>query len=319
MKIWMKRILMFALVNVLVMVTISFLFAFFGFGSIRADGGAMPLGPIMLMSVVVGFSGSLISLMLSRVMAKWTMGVKIIEPGNATSDERALVEMVHRFSKAAELPEMPEVGIYDSPEMNAFATGPTKSRSLVAVSTGLLRQMNRNEVEGVIAHEVAHIANGDMVTMSLIQGVVNTFVVAISWIISIAVSNALRSNDREGGGSSPMVTHGVRMLCEIVLGILGVIAVNAFSRWREYRADAGGARLGGKENMIAALKALQARFEPLDNRGEASLATMKISHPGGVMGLFMTHPPLQKRIEALQASRVKSDLEYVKVRQDRSL
>ncbi|MBX9767134.1 MAG: M48 family metalloprotease, partial [Bdellovibrionales bacterium] len=183
----------------------------------------------------------------------------------------------------------------------------------------LLRQMNRAEVEGVVAHEVAHIANGDMVTMTLIQGVVNTFVVAISWVISIAVSNALRSNDREGGSTSPWIRHGVRMVCEIVLGILGVIAVNYFSRWREYRADAGGARLGGKDKMIAALKALQARFEPLDNRGEASLATMKISSPGSMMGLFMTHPPLQKRIEALEASRVKSDLEYVKVRQDRSL
>jgi heat shock protein HtpX len=319
MKIWIKRLAMFALVNVLVMVTISFIFAFFGVGSVRGDGTSIPLGPIMLMSVIIGFAGSIISLLLSRIMAKWTMGVKVVDPLTATGDEKALVEMIHRFAKTAELPKMPEVGIYESPEMNAFATGPTKSRSLVAVSSGLLRQMNRSEVEGVVAHEVAHIANGDMVTMTLIQGVVNTFVVAISWVISIAVTNALRSNDREGGGSNPWIRHGVRILCEIVLGIFGVIAVNAFSRWREFRADAGGARLGGKEKMIAALKALQARFEPLDNRGDA-IATFKISGgTGKMMGLFMTHPPLQKRIEALEASRVKSDLEYVKVRQDRSL
>jgi heat shock protein HtpX len=198
---------------------------------------------------------------------------------------------------------MPEVGYYESPEINAFATGPSKNNSLVAVSTGLLTQMNRSEVEGVLAHEVAHIANGDMVTMTLIQGVVNAFVMFFARILAFAISNIFRKNDDEG--PSFMVQMVATIVLEIVFSILGSIVVAYFSRWREYRADAGGAKFAGKENMIGALEKLRRTLDSA-NEPEApkAMMSMKISSkPNGFMSLFSSHPPLEQRIEALKANR----------------
>jgi heat shock protein HtpX len=190
---------------------------------------------------------------------------------------------------------MPEVGVYQSPELNAFATGPTKSRALVAVSTGLLESMDRAQLEGVLGHELTHVANGDMVTMTLIQGVVNAFVMFLARVVAFVYSR-----DSEGRQSRGM-QYLIVVVCEILFGLLGSIVVAAFSRWREYRADAGGARLAGREKMIAALQELQRRYEPYD--AQRAYATLKIAgKSGGFVALFASHPPLEKRIAALRAS-----------------
>ena len=197
---------------------------------------------------------------------------------------------------------MPQVGIYESPEVNAFATGPTKSRSLVAVSTGLLRSMNKNEVEGVLAHEIAHVANGDMVTMTLIQGVVNAFVMFLARIAAFAVGQALasRGGDREDSAPSPILNWVMVIVFEILFGLIGAMIVASFSRWREFRADAGGAKLAGRENMRAALMKLRSYTERIDNEHQ-SIAALKISgRPGGFLALFSTHPPLEERIRRLE-------------------
>jgi heat shock protein HtpX len=242
--------------------------------------------------------GAFISLGLSKVMAKWTMGVKVIDPASAEPGARELVNTVHNLARAAGLPKMPEVGVYDSPEVNAFATGPTRSRALVAVSTGLLQRMGQREVEGVLGHEITHVANGDMVTMTLVQGVINVFVMFFARVIAFAVVQFMRG-DRDRGGSWGL-QYLITFVLEIVLSLLGAIAVSAFSRWREFRADAGGARLAGRESMISALQALQRSTELVDTRQQA-LATLKIAGKrGGLALLFASHPPLEERIERLR-------------------
>jgi len=246
--------------------------------------------------LIWGLGGAFISLALSRVMAKWMMGVQII-PENAPQPElRWLVETVHHLSRKSGLTTMPEVGIYDSPEVNAFATGPSRNRALVAVSSGLLSRMDRNQAAGVLAHEVAHVVNGDMVTMTLIQGVVNAFVMFIARVIAFAVSMQVREESRY------MVQFMVTIVLQILLSILGMIVVAYFSRIREYRADRGGADLAGRDSMVSALQALQ-NTTALVTAGEehASLATLKISGKrGGFAALFSTHPPLEDRIRRLQ-------------------
>lgn len=293
-----KRIGYFLITNILVILTIQILVfvlqSFFGIDIYAAAGG---YGGIILISLVFGMGGSFISLMISKTMAKSMMGVQIV---NENSQYGEVVKMVHHFAKQAGLSKMPEVGIYNSPEVNAFATGPSKSNSLVAVSTGLLQRMDRDEVEGVLAHEVAHIQNGDMVTMTLIQGVVNAFVIFFSRILA----NAIASGDDENEGASPFMYFALVIALEIAFGILGSIVVAFFSRTREYRADRGGAELAGRDKMIRALQRLQAQFEsgPIDKRGDA-LQTLKISNRGtGLMALLSTHPSLDKRIKALQGS-----------------
>jgi heat shock protein HtpX len=297
---WVKRILLFSLVNIAMMVTISFVLALLGVGPYLNARG-LDYGALMMFCLVWGMAGAFLSLALSRVMAKWSMGVEVIDP-NAPGEAGELVRTVHNLARAARLPKMPEVGIYDSPEVNAFATGPTKARSLVAVSSGLLRTMNKAEAEGVLAHEIAHVANGDMVTLTLIQGVVNAFVMFLARIAAFAIQSALsnRDNDEErhpvGGG---WAYHLTVMAFEIVLGIFGAMIVAGFSRWREFRADAGGARLAGREKMRAALQRLQAYSERVDDSQQA-LAAFKISgHRGGFMALLATHPPLEERIRRL--------------------
>lgn len=261
---------------------------------------------LMAFCLVWGMSGAFISLALSRMMAKWMMGVQVIDPSVADPRLRELVSMVYRLSDQAGLPARPEVGFYESSEVNAFATGPTKSRSLVAVSTGLLNRMNRDEVEGVIGHEIAHVANGDMVTMTLLQGVINAFVMFLARIIGFAIANATRSNEDER--PSYFLQTMVTMVLEIFLSILGSIVVAWFSRWREFRADKGGASLAGRGKMIAALQALKSlheigpRYEP---ENEKAIAAFKISsRRGGFLALFSTHPDLDDRIAALKAAQI---------------
>ncbi|MEK3732895.1 MULTISPECIES: protease HtpX [Paenibacillus] len=291
-----KRIFFFILTNILVLVTISIILSLLGIGGYINEQGGLNMGSLLAFSAVIGFTGAFISLAMSRWMAKKMMNVQVLDPhGNLSSEERELVEMVDRLSKAAGLMHMPEVGIYDSPEVNAFATGPSKKRSLVAVSTGLLDNMDRDAVEGVVAHEVAHIANGDMVTMTLLQGVVNTFVVFLSRIAAWAASRLVKEE------LAPIVHFIAVIVFQIAFSILGSMVVMAYSRYREYHADRGGADLAGKDKMVHALQSLKAYMNQA-NEGEASsLATLKISSGKKRMMLFSSHPDLDDRIQRLQA------------------
>jgi heat shock protein HtpX len=301
-----KRILLFVLTNVLVIATISIALSLLGIRPYLTRSG-LDLPALAGFCFVYGFSGALISLALSRQMAKWMQGVMVIDPRDPR-EFSWLVQTVHELARKAELPAMPEVGVYDSPEVNAFATGPTRARSLVAVSRGLLSQMSRNEIEGVLGHEIAHIQNGDMVTMTLIQGVVNAFSMFLARVIAFAVAQAMSSRDEEGD-VSPMVFHVVAMICDIFLTILGSVVVCWFSRQREFRADAGSSRLtGGIRKMKAALEGL-GNLQGMPTEAQPSMATMKISSGGNggrssgrlaYFSLFSTHPPLSERIARLE-------------------
>jgi heat shock protein HtpX len=283
----MKRIALFLLTNILVVLTISILLQVLGVGNYVTSQG-LNYTDLMVFCLLWGMTGSLFSLAISRISAKMMMGIQVID---RNSPELGWVySMVEDLSRKAGLPTTPEVGIYQSPEVNAFATGPTKRRALVAFSTGLLNSMNRNEVEGVAGHEIAHIANGDMVTMTLLQGVINAFVMFFARVIAWAISQ--NSRDENRGASTYMITF----LLEMVLGILGMLVVCAFSRYREFKADRGGARYAGKQDMIAALERLAANQRRYDQ--QPALAAFKIS--GGPGAWFSTHPPLEKRIEALR-------------------
>ena len=292
-----KRIGFFILTNILIMVTISIILNVLGIGSYVNEFG-LSVPNLLAFCLIWGMAGAFISLLLSRQMAKWTMGVQIVNPSTVSGVEGELVEMVRRLSNSARIP-MPEVGIYESPEINAFATGPTKKRSLVAVSTGLLNNMDRNEVEGVIGHEISHISNGDMVTMVLIQGVVNAFAMFLSRIISYFVSTMVKEE------MEYLVRIVLTIVLDIVFSILGSIVVAYFSRRREFAADLGSAKIAGKARMIAALQALQRTINaPADNRGEA-MASLKIStHKKGFLHLFSTHPSLEDRIAALEKAAI---------------
>lgn len=295
-----KRIFLFLAVNLLVITTITLVLGLLRVGQYFPQGGLAGLAVICL---VWGFTGALISLALSRVMAKWMMGVQVIPADTSDPGLRGLVDMVHDLARQAGLPKLPEVGIYESDEVNAFATGPTKSRALVAVSTGLLQRMGSREVEGVLGHEVTHIANGDMVTMTLLQGVINSFVLFLSRILAFVVAQALRSRDDDRGGG--WMQFLLAQLFQIVLSVLGFIVVCWFSRQREFRADAGGARLAGRQNMISALQALEALHDPEAARAAAAhsqaFQSLKISGSGGgLMALFATHPPIEERIARLE-------------------
>ncbi len=291
---WVKRIGLFVVVNILIITTISIVLNLLGVKPYITEQG-IDYNALMVFCLIWGMGGAFISLGLSRIMAKMLMRVKVIDPRSATGTQKEIVDMVYRYSKAAGISKMPEVGIYDSPEINAFATGPTKNRSLVAVSTGLLNRMDRDQVEGVIGHEVAHIANGDMVTMTLIQGIMNAFVMFLARVIAFAVSQNVKQENRF------IVQFVTIIVLQILLSILGSIVVSYFSRAREFRADAGGARLAGREKMISALKGLQGTLGRVDNE-QAAFATLKISGKkgGGLMALLSTHPPLEERIRRLE-------------------
>ena len=285
------RLLLFLATNVAVLVVISVVFRLLGIDSLLAQNGVdLDLNALLVYSAIIGFSGSLISLFLSKSMAKHGMGVRLIEqPRNAT--EQWLADTVARLAEQAGV-GMPEVGIFEGAP-NAFATGWNRNDALVAVSTGLLQTMNRDEVEAVLAHEMSHVANGDMVTLTLIQGVVNTFVVFLSRIIGHIIDRVVLKNER-GHGIGFFVTS---LVAQVVLGILASMIVMWFSRWREYRADAGAAQLAGRHKMIAALQRLQQAHatEPLPDE----MAAFGITG-GRVAALFASHPPLEARIAALQ-------------------
>ena len=287
----MKRILLFVLTNLAVMITLSIVLGLLGFTGYLTPGG-LDYSALMAFALVWGMGGAFISLAMSRWMAKTAMGVQLVDGRTGQSELDWLYQTVEHLTRKANLP-MPEVGIYDSPEVNAFATGPSKKRSLVAVSTGLLRSMRREEVEGVLAHEVAHIQNGDMVTMTLIQGVVNAFVI----FFARAIANIVRQMVDER--ISHLVFFAVSLVLDIALGILGMMVVAWFSRAREYRADAGAAVLSSRGNMIAALQRL-AQNKGLVDDSQPAYATMKINGGRGFMSLISTHPPLESRIAALQ-------------------
>ncbi len=295
-----KRIFLLLATNLLVVLTLSVIMQALGIGRYLHGYGANYSG-LFLACLVWGFGGAFFSLAISRIVAKMSMGVQVIDP-RQPGQFADLVETVHALAQKAGLPAMPEVGVYQSPEVNAFATGPTRSRALVAVSTGLLARMDKHALEGVLGHEIAHVANGDMVTMTLLQGVINAFVMFFARIIAAALSSRGRDRD-EGvgfGGNFLLV-----MVLEMALGGLGMFVVAWFSRRREYRADAGGAAFAGREKMIGALQSLQRAFGRHDAEdGRApGLATMKISgRPGGLMALLSTHPPLEDRIARLQES-----------------
>ena len=295
----MKRIMLFVVTNLAIMVTLSIVLSLLGFtGYVGRDGG-IDYTALMVFCLVWGMGGAFISLAMSRAIAKWTMGVQLVDGRSGQPDLDWMYATVHRLTQQAQLP-MPEVGFYDSPEVNAFATGPSKSKSLVAVSSGLLRTMRREEVEGVLAHEVAHIQNGDMVTMTLIQGVVNAFVMFLARIIAFAIRQG--SDER----NAYFFSWIVMIVLEIVFGIIGMFVVAWFSRAREFRADAGGAALAGRGNMIAALRRLMQSKELVDN-SEPALATLKINGKrSSWMMLASTHPPLEDRIRALEELRTQN-------------
>ena len=291
---WAKRVGLFVGTNLLIVLTITTVTSLLGIQPYLSSKG-IDLRALAIFCLLWGFGGAFVSLAISKISAKWMMGVTVIDPMTRDAGERWLIDTVHRLAKSAGLPAMPQVGIYESAEVNAFATGPSKSRSLVAVSSGLLRNMNSNEAEGVLGHEVAHIANGDMVTMTLIQGVVNSFVMFFARVIAWTVSQFVDERMRH------WVHFGAVILFEIIFSILGMLVVAAFSRAREYRADAGGATLAGRANMIAGLKKLKHTLE-LSDDAQPSLATLKISaaKSGGLLAWLSTHPDLDDRIRRLE-------------------
>ncbi|TAN53822.1 MAG: protease HtpX [Methylococcaceae bacterium] len=295
------RILLFLLTNIAIMVVVGLLFHLLGLGQFMQQRGVgLNLTHLLIVSAFMGMTGSFISLFISKWMAKRSMGVFVIErPSNPT--ETWLVETVRRLSKQAGI-GMPEVGIFDSHEPNAFATGASRDNALVAVSSGLLHNMNQSEVEAVLGHEISHVANGDMVTMTLIQGVVNTFVYFLATIAGYVVDRTLlRSDNEESGGFGPAY-YITQMVAQIVLGILASMIVMWFSRWREFRADAGGASLAGRAKMIAALHALQRAKDPTEMPAEMMAFGIR-GGGNGWMELFMSHPPLEKRIAALESGQ----------------
>jgi len=293
-----KRVGLLLITNLIVMATIITILSVLGIGNYLTPYG-IDYRALAIFSLVWGMGGALISLAMSRFMAKRMMGVQVIDSTVTDPRLRGLVQQVHQLAQAAGLPT-PEVGIYQSPEPNAFATGPSKSRSLVAVSTGLLERMSAKEVAGVLSHEMAHIANGDMVTMTLVQGVVNAFAIFLARVIAYAVVRAM--SDRENGrGFSYGIYFLVHIVLEIAFMFLGSIVIAWFSRFREFRADAGGARLGGRENMVGALEALQRSFGIVDKKITPAVQTLQISGHGRLAAVFSTHPPLEDRIARLRA------------------
>jgi heat shock protein HtpX len=290
----MKRILLFLATNLAIVVVLSIVARLLGVDQwLYARGSS--LTSLLVFAAIFGFSGSLISLAISKWMAKTTMGVHVIT-NPSTPAERWLVETVASHARAAGI-GMPEVGVFDSPEPNAFATGARRDAALVAVSTGLLQRMDEPEVQAVLGHEVTHIANGDMVTLTLIQGVVNTFVIFLSRILGNLVDRTFFKSD-DGRGPAYFICV---IVSEIILGFLASMIVLAFSRWREFRADRGGAKLAGTHNMIAALEALKAAHEPLPSKQFAAFGIASGQRASGLQRLFMSHPPLDERIAALRA------------------
>jgi heat shock protein HtpX len=292
-----KRIALFLATNLAVMVLLGIVLSVLQnvFGVTLGNNGVL-----LVFAAIFGFGGSLFSLAISKWVAKRTTGMHLIEqPRN--EGEAWLFSTVQRQAQAAGI-KMPEVGIYDAPEINAFATGPSRNNSLVAVSTGLLRAMNRDEAEAVLAHEVSHVANGDMVTMALIQGVLNTFVIFLARVVGRIIDSAISGN-REGGG---LAYYAIVFVLDIVFGLFASVIAMWFSRWREFRADAGGASLAGREKMIAALQRLASTYGQSTLPSQVRAFGISGSVGGGLKRLFMSHPPLAERIQALRDAPAQS-------------
>ncbi|HEX5961164.1 MAG TPA: protease HtpX [Rhodanobacteraceae bacterium] len=290
----MRRILLFVLTNIAVLALLAIVARVFGIDTWAAASGYGGMGPLLVFAAVLGFGGAFISLAMSKVIAKWSTHARVIDQPK-TEAERWLVATVQQHARKAGV-GMPEVAIYDAPEMNAFATGMSRNHALVAVSTGLLQGMDRDQVSAVLGHEITHVANGDMVTMTLLQGVLNTFVIFLARVVGRLVDGAMGGNNRGGG----LGYFAIVIVLQIVFGLIASLVVMAFSRWREFRADAGGAHLAGRERMISALQQLGR------NHGENTLP--KAVHAFGISGelaqgfrrLWMSHPPLEERIARLR-------------------
>jgi heat shock protein HtpX len=291
----MKRILLFVLTNVAVLLVLSVVAHLLGIDTyLQAHGGS--LQGLLVWAALFGFGGAFVSLAISKMQAKMFMGVRVIDPQSADASAQWLLSVIEHHARQVGV-RMPEVGIFDSPEPNAFATGMSRNSSLVAVSSGLLQRMNRQEIEAVLGHEMTHVANGDMVTLTLIQGVVNTFVLFLARVVGNIIDRAVfRSED--GRGIASYLTF---YLLQIAFGILATPIVMWFSRWREFRADRGGAQLAGTPNMIAALEELKRVHEPLPTQQLAAFGIAGGDAGSGLRRLFMSHPPLDERIAALRS------------------
>jgi len=294
----LKRIVLFLITNLAIIVVLSIVLNLLGIESILDEQGiGIDISSLIIFAAVLGFGGSFISLAISKWTAKRLTGARVIKsPGSDT--EAWLLQTVRRQAEKAGI-GMPEVAIYESPDVNAFATGMRRNNALVAVSTGLLRSMNRDEAEAVLAHEISHVANGDMVTLALIQGVVNTFVIVLSRLVGHLVDRVVFKTER-GHGPAFFITS---ILAQVVFGILASIIVFWFSRQREFRADAGGARLAGREKMVSALEKLQRSVNRPHLPDQIAAFGISGRMKQGISGLFMTHPPLEERIEALKSGR----------------
>lgn len=295
-----KRVFLFVTVNILVLVTLSL-----SYSLISSYFGLPTQGmyPLLMFGTVFGFGGAFISLLISKWIAKRAMGVQVIDPRTSDPTLRRLVESVHKHAKMAGLRKMPEVGFYNSPEVNAFATGPSKNDSLVAVSAGLLHAMDQDEVDGVLAHEVAHIANGDMVTMTLVQGVINAVVLIVARLLAQVVVSAISKDER----ASHFTYFMVVMVLETLMSLFGAIVVNYYSRRREFRADYGGAKYAGREKMISALRRLQTTTQMIEPEQQA-FQSLKISgkqQRNLLYLLFASHPPLDERIRRLERGMIR--------------
>lgn len=293
-----KRILLFVATNLAVLLVLSVALGVLGASGITgARGTGIDYVTLLVIATVIGFGGALISLALSKTMARHMTGARVIDQPRSEG-EQWLVDTVRRQAREAGI-GMPDVAVYEAPEMNAFATGARRNSALVAVSTGLLRGMTRREAEAVLGHEITHVANGDMVTLTLIQGVLNTFVIFLSRIVGHFVDRAVFRTERGHGPGFWVVT----ILAQVVLGVLASIIVMAYSRWREFRADAGGARLSSREQMIAALERLQRNREPSTLPEQVEAFGISGGAGVGLRRLFLSHPPLEERIEALRRGR----------------
>jgi heat shock protein HtpX len=291
----MKRIVLFLATNLAVVLVLSVVARLLGLDAYLALHG-QSLGGLLAFAALFGFGGAFISLAISKWMAKRTMGVRVIEPPGGDATEQWLLSVVEHHARAVGV-GMPEVGIFDSPEPNAFATGASRNAALVAVSSGLLQRMSRQEIEAVLGHEMTHVANGDMVTLALVQGVVNTFVIFLARVIGNIIDRAVFRSD-DGRGIASFVTI---IVLQLLLGILANLIVMWFSRRREFRADRGGAQLAGTGNMIAALEDLKRVHEPLPSQQFSAFGIADGSMASGLRRLFMSHPPLEERIAALRA------------------
>jgi heat shock protein HtpX len=299
-----RRILFFIIINLVVTLTLSLVLNLLHVQPyLRAYG--LDMKSLMIFCLIWGMGGALLSLAMSRQIAKWVLGVRVIDPRSSEGKSSALLQSVYALARQAGLSAMPQVGIFESSEPNAFATGPTQRSSLIAVSSGLLNRMSQNELEGVLAHEIAHIKNGDMVTMTLLQGIVNAFVMFLARILAFVCSGLgkNRQNSSSSSGGSYLSYMLFVFLFEMVFMLFGMMIICAFSRYREFRADRGGAELAGKEKMIAALESLKRTVQMRDRKlDQSTVAAFKISSEKkrGLLSLLSTHPSLEERISRLQ-------------------